>query len=404
MYGAARIAKGPYGSGGKKLSDRPKVAVSVRRLMIMALKAAISGCLILLLIHKLDFLTLLSQAQKLNAPVIAGVLVIVIIQTWVIAGLRLQLVLATIGARLPFGSAAKIAISGLFVEQVAFGFAGGDATRLWLLGRTHVLFAQSLMGLFIDRVIGLGSLILLCLIGIDTILMLFGHVGRQTGIVILSLSLGLLCVGLAFVLGYHKRLLAKLSAYRRHLNATAPRRRVFICLGSVFGLAVAIHLLNVVVIWLPAKSLGLPLSFAQCLFIVPSVLLVSMLPISSGGWGIREGLMVIAFGQLGIEPEQAIVPSLLFGATTLVATLPGSIIWVLVRKSTPQDANTLAARDLTAIDGGSGPMTQADQYGVVERPRDRPPSATTRGYTMIEAQPPMGNSGRRSLILPRNVW
>jgi hypothetical protein len=38
------------------------------------------------------------------------------------------------------------------------------------------------------------------------------------------------------------------------------------------------------------QNFGLPLLPAQWFFIVPSALLFSMIPISAGGWGVREAL------------------------------------------------------------------------------------------------------------------
>jgi hypothetical protein len=74
------------------------------------------------------------------------------------------------------------------------------------------------------------------------------------------------------------------------------------------------------------------LSMGHWFLIVPSVLLISMLPISAGGWGIREGSFVLALASFGIRPEEAIVPPIIFGLGVLVVTLPGGIIWLANRK------------------------------------------------------------------------
>jgi hypothetical protein len=57
-----------------------------------------------------------------------------------------------------------------------------------------------------------------------------------------------------------------------------------------------------------------------------------MLPISVGGWGVREGAMVVALHGLGIPAEEALLPSVLFGLCAVIATLPGAIFWVSTRK------------------------------------------------------------------------
>jgi hypothetical protein len=53
-----------------------------------------------------------------------------------------------------------------------------------------------------------------------------------------------------------------------------------------------------------------------------------MIPISAGGRGLREGVLIFALANLGVSPEQAIVPSLIFGLAILVVTLPGIWVWL----------------------------------------------------------------------------
>jgi uncharacterized protein (TIRG00374 family) len=103
-------------------------------------------------------------------------------------------------------------------------------------------------------------------------------------------------------------------------------------LGIVFALAATTHLLNVLVFWMLGQSLGLTVAFDQWFIVVPTVLLISMLPISIGGWGVREGAMVVALRGFGIPTEEALLPSILFGLCAVTATLPGAIFWISTRK------------------------------------------------------------------------
>jgi len=54
------------------------------------------------------------------------------------------------------------------------------------------------------------------------------------------------------------------------------------------------------------QNLGLPVLAAQWFFIVPPALLLSMIPISAGGWGRREGVLIFALACLGIPAGEAI--------------------------------------------------------------------------------------------------
>jgi uncharacterized membrane protein YbhN (UPF0104 family) len=116
----------------------------------------------------------------------------------------------------------------------------------------------------------------------------------------------------------------------RHANV----RRCFLL---VFVLACLTHLMNVLVFFVVGQNLGLPVLPAQWFFIVPPALLFSMIPISAGGWGLREGVLILALASLGIPAEEAIIPSLIFGLVILLVTLPGVLVWLANRRPDAAD-------------------------------------------------------------------
>ena len=65
------------------------------------------------------------------------------------------------------------------------------------------------------------------------------------------------------------------------------------------------------------------------LFLVLPVVLISIVPISIAGWGVREGAMVAAFGYAGLPQSDGLIISLLFGAIYLVLGAIGGLVWVL---------------------------------------------------------------------------
>jgi hypothetical protein len=70
-----------------------------------------------------------------------------------------------------------------------------------------------------------------------------------------------------------------------------------------------------------------------CLALVPVVLLLSTLPISVAGWGVRETVMVSALGFAGAESSEAFALSILFGLALLALSLVGAIMWLVQGRS-----------------------------------------------------------------------
>jgi uncharacterized membrane protein YbhN (UPF0104 family) len=116
--------------------------------------------------------------------------------------------------------------------------------------------------------------------------------------------------------------LAALSADTRRLAAsrwTLPML-VLCALGNLNFVAAA---------WLLGQALGLALPFADYLAFMPLVVVVTVLPVSVGGWGLREGLLVALLAHVGIPAHNALAFSLLFGACSAVGSLPGLALWWL---------------------------------------------------------------------------
>ena len=53
--------------------------------------------------------------------------------------------------------------------------------------------------------------------------------------------------------------------------------------------SVTVHLIRVLAVYLIARGMMLDISFLESLILVPPALVVTALPISVGGWGVREG-------------------------------------------------------------------------------------------------------------------
>jgi uncharacterized protein (TIRG00374 family) len=310
-----------------------------RRHLLTVAKALVSIAAIVFIVSRFDLPLFLSHWHKLTAVSVLIVLAVLAIETTLVAGMRLKLVLTALGADVPLARTSQIALCGFFVEQVAFGFVGGDAMRLWLLHRMDLPFRKAVEALVIDRGFGFGALLLLVVAGLPGFLDLLPSFAQPiiflVGVTVLAVAgsiLLFLLIGRTRYRGHSLRVeIVKLcGAVVRNANV----RRCFLL---VFALACLTHLMNVLVFFVVGQNLGLPVLPQQWFFIVPPALLFSMIPISAGGWGLREGVLIFALASLGIPAEEAIVPSLIFGLGILLVTLPGALVWLANRKPDAAD-------------------------------------------------------------------
>jgi hypothetical protein len=97
----------------------------------------------------------------------------------------------------------------------------------------------------------------------------------------------------------------------------------------VVGIACLIDAFTIVVVWSlgRAQGLALPLPDAMVLFVVMTGAVA--LPISIGGWGLRELAVVSLLGAHGVPAERALLFSVCFGLALAIGSLPGALAWLL---------------------------------------------------------------------------
>jgi len=100
------------------------------------------------------------------------------------------------------------------------------------------------------------------------------------------------------------------------------------------GISVVVHFLSILTIYGLSLSLDLDLSFQVFLIAVPPVFLLTIVPISLAGWGVREGAMIGIFMLVGADETKVLVMSVLYGLLLIISALPGSYFWIKSKKAT----------------------------------------------------------------------
>jgi uncharacterized membrane protein YbhN (UPF0104 family) len=220
---------------------------------------------------------------------------------------------------------------GVFFAQVLPSVAG-DGVRAWLLARRGCDWRNAVISVVIDRGVGAGLLIA---IGFAILLLLPSSLTALGGYrEIVLVFYGGLLLAAAFGLLFAPRIAPWLSRWRYSgwvATLAMDARRVL--LGpygpTILGIGCLIHVLTIVIIWSLGRAQGmlLPVSDAAILFTV--MISVALVPISIGGWGLREVAVISLLGNHGVPPERALLFSVCFGLALAVGSLPGALAWLL---------------------------------------------------------------------------
>ncbi|HBF56448.1 MAG TPA: lysylphosphatidylglycerol synthetase family protein, partial [Afipia sp.] len=191
----------------------------------------------------------------------------------------------------------------------------------------------------VDRAIGL---IALALIVVASLPWSYDLIGSPRGrLALLLVDVAAISAGLGFlVYGALRWNWLKTLWPLRHIHACAVIANQVIFNRSsgpkVAVLSLLIHVMAVVIAWCAVRSIAAPAAFEQLFLLVPPIMLITMLPISIAGWGVREATMMVAFGYAGLAPTDGTVVSLLFGASSFVVGAIGGLIWILSAEKTSE--------------------------------------------------------------------
>jgi glycosyltransferase 2 family protein len=92
------------------------------------------------------------------------------------------------------------------------------------------------------------------------------------------------------------------------------------------------HLCRVAMVVCLALALSVSITPIDAFALVPSALLIAMVPISLAGWGVREAVFIQALSLAGVSATHALAVSLLYGFVGLITGMIGGCIWFAERR------------------------------------------------------------------------
>ena len=298
---------------------------------MLLLRIATSVALLGLLLWLVDIPTL-NQALANVAPWAIAAATLAIGFTVVPFAIRWRLMSRVNQVPLSFRDALVATTNSYFFNQVLISTLGGDAYRVLFLSRRHQALSQAVSCVLTDRLVGLLGLLILVMLG-QPILMWYSNSGAVQAY---AAALGIALLAGLLALRYFP-IPKRLAAWQW----SAPAATALTLLREkehrpmvVRGLTLAVlgQLLLCLAVWLLAQGLQLQISLLLVMFLFPPAYFISLIPVTIGGWGTREGAMVTTMTLLGVPAAQSLALSVLFGLCMLLIGLLGGISFAIARR------------------------------------------------------------------------
>jgi len=201
---------------------------------------------------------------------------------------------------------------GMLCSMVLPSMIGADLTRTYALSRRTPI-GRVVRIVLIDRALGLLALASLVVIALAIIPLFFFANPLLLVPVAIAISGAFTYVALTRWSPVIKGA-GKLASAIRQFGSDLKRAVEGRGSSRVILISLSIHVLSVSAFIALGRTIGIAgIDPAHYLAIVSCGLLLTVIPISVGGWGIRESAMVIGFGLLSVEPGRAFALSATFG-------------------------------------------------------------------------------------------
>lgn len=266
---------------------------------------------------------------------------------YLICSLRLVVMMATQGVKIGLWEAVKLTYAGGFLNFAMPGATGGDVYKAYCVTRGTDRKTEAVMAVFLDRVVGLTSLVLIG--GVMSVLgwalrLDVGWAAQVIGGLLVAIIVG---SGLFFsrrvraLIRYEKLLsLLPFSDQIRRIDQAvfilrSQKRKVATALLLTFGL----QMIAIVALIMVAVALGMKTDNVVPYFIyLPLGMVIRAVPISIQGIGPMDGCYKLFFVDTGLGTNvQVQILALSVRLFDLIWALPGGLVILTGREMPPKE-------------------------------------------------------------------
>ncbi|MFH1635890.1 MAG: lysylphosphatidylglycerol synthase transmembrane domain-containing protein [Chloroflexota bacterium] len=237
--------------------------------------------------------------------------------------LRWYVLLRSQDTNIPYSEVLKIVLSGNFASNFLPSTVGGDTVRLVTTSR-FVGWTLGLTSIVVDRLINVFAMVALLPFSWIT----FQAVGWLAWIEMPALVQKWSYAAVGGLFGWGERLRKKIRqlVWKLKVAFNLWRNRldvIFLALLISWGAKLMVFL----GVWILARGLGMVVTFPQVIGVGAITYMLSLLPISINGFGLREVTMTTLYVQLGASWEQASALVVVTRFILMSETLPGAV-WI----------------------------------------------------------------------------
>lgn len=309
----------------------------MKRLIFILLRFIISASLIIFVFSRIDIKEFLNCVKEANILLLLFSLSLHFVGA-LLGSSRWNVLLKSYGIDVPHRELYRLYMIGSFFNTFLPTSVGGDAVRMFKVSSLTDKRAQAVTSVFIERFIGM---LILYVISFFSYAFYFKFKeGRELLIailILLSTSFGFVI----FILSPISEKILKIipSSFLKekldkvYYSLKYPVKEPYSLL-IVFLYTTLLQINVVIYFFIISLSINIKLSIIYFFILIPVILTVTMLPITLGGIGLREGGFVFLFSRFGgVLPEKALTLSILGYFISVIFAIFGGLVYIFEGKN-----------------------------------------------------------------------
>lgn len=302
--------------------------ISIPPALVRLAQISVLAALSVLLWNAADGRAALTHLQKADPRWLMAAGLALTLQT-ALSAQRWRVTAAQLGLRIPALRALREYYLAQVVNQSLPGGVVGDASRA-VRSRDGAGLLVAAQAVLFERIAGQIGLVAVLVTGLGLGAGMPGSLDWPQWLVRALAGLGAGAVVAMILLGLSPAVRGVAAVFAHAIWARNVRTaQVALSLGTA--------LCNVAAFSFCALALDVSMPLVAVASLVPLILFAMVLPISIGGWGVREGAAALLFPVIGATPVEGLATSVAFGLVFLAIILPG-VILPLARPKTPVPA------------------------------------------------------------------
>ncbi|HIJ59414.1 MAG TPA: flippase-like domain-containing protein [Nitrospirae bacterium] len=307
--------------------------MNLKKIAFLLLKIIVSAAMVYFLVSKIGLNEIIENISKVN-PVYFIIAVAIYLVQLFIASNRWGMLIEN---RPSIKQLYSLYLIGAFFGIFLPGLVGGDTVKAYYLNKmlktptnSHSespTLITSIASVFMDRYIGFIALITMVIVVFPfSIAYLKGTVFIWLLPTIFTVFIAASLILIHFRLGDGITFIAN---FYKYLSLFVTKRHIFI---KAILLSFVIQSAGMCAVYILSIGLGMKVSFIAIVVFLPIIILLSFIPITIAGIGLREGAFVFSFSIIKVPSEQSLTLSILWFLSTCTGSLFGLVEYLRIKK------------------------------------------------------------------------